>query len=186
MVKIADRLLLLLYSLVIFIFAGVTLFVASNWVPISETSRALTSLYYDKVPAYTTIVVSIVILLVSIRFLYISIRRGRSQAPSIDQRTDFGDIRISVETVENLSLKAASRTRGAKDLKARVKVSQAGLEIIIRTVMDGENSIPELTEEMQSAVKRHIEDITGIPVASVSVFVANIVQSSPTFKSRVE
>ncbi|MNN79526.1 hypothetical protein D3C81_1961790 [compost metagenome] len=53
-------------------------------------------------------------------------------------------------------------------------------------MVDGESSIPALTEEMQSAVKQHIEEITGIPVASVSVFIANIVQSAPTFKSRVE
>jgi uncharacterized alkaline shock family protein YloU len=52
--------------------------------------------------------------------------------------------------------------------------------------VDGDHSIPELTEEMQSGVKRYVEDITGIPVASVTVFVANIVQTSPTFKSRVE
>jgi uncharacterized alkaline shock family protein YloU len=39
---------------------------------------------------------------------------------------------------------------------------------------------------MQNAVKQQIEDITGFPVASVSVFIANVVQSTPTFKSRVE
>jgi uncharacterized alkaline shock family protein YloU len=126
------------------------------------------------------------VLLISLRFFYISVRRGRTQSPSIDQRTDFGDIRISLDTVENLALKAAYRTRGVKDLKARVRVSQAGLEIVVRTIVDGETSIPEMTEDMQRAVKAHVEEITGIPVAFVSVFVANIVQSSPSFKSRVE
>jgi uncharacterized alkaline shock family protein YloU len=52
--------------------------------------------------------------------------------------------------------------------------------------VDGEASIPAITEEMQSAVKSHVEEITGIPVASVSVFVANVSQTTPTFKSRVE
>lgn len=85
-----------------------------------------------------------------------------------------------------MSLKAASRSRGVRDLRARVKVNQAGLEIVIRAIVDGETPIPALTEEMQANVKRHIEDITGIPVAFVSVFIANIQQSSPTFKSRVE
>jgi uncharacterized alkaline shock family protein YloU len=185
-VKIVDRLLLLLYSLLIFVASGVLLFVSSSWISISSSKEALDRLYYDKGPAYTTIIVCIIVLLISVRFLYISLRTGRVQVPSIDQRTEFGDIRISIETVENLSLKAAGRTRGVKDLKSRVRVNQSGLEIMIRTVVDGESSIPEITEEMQSSVKSYIEDITGIPVASVTVFVANIVQSSPTFKSRVE
>ncbi|MNJ03652.1 hypothetical protein D3C73_1640630 [compost metagenome] len=71
-------------------------------------------------------------------------------------------------------------------MKARVKVDQAGLEIEIRTVVDGETSIPAITEEVQSSIKSYIEEITGIPVARVSVYVANVVQSAPAFKSRVE
>jgi uncharacterized alkaline shock family protein YloU len=185
-VRLIDKLLLFIYSLVVFIMSCVVLSAAWSWIPITSFKDAVDKVYVDKVSAYTTITFAIIILLISIRFLYISLRRGRAQAPSIDQRTEFGDIRISIETVENLTLKAAGRTRGVKDLRARVKVNQSGLEIVIRTVVDGESSIPELTEDMQSGVKSYIEDITGIPVASVTVFVANIVQTSPTFKSRVE
>ncbi|MFC5447962.1 alkaline shock response membrane anchor protein AmaP [Paenibacillus aestuarii] len=184
--KIVDRLLLLIYSLIIFVASIFVLFTASSWIPRADAEQFLGSFYVDKNYAYAGIAASIIILLISIRFLILSLGRSRSQAPSIDQRTDFGDIRISMETVENLSLKAAGRTKGVKDLKARVKVNQSGLEITIRTVVDGETSIPDLTEEMQTSVKNHIEDITGIPVATVTVFVANIVQSAPTFKSRVE
>nr|WP_276562776.1 alkaline shock response membrane anchor protein AmaP [Paenibacillus anseongense] len=184
--KIVDRLLLLLYSLIIFVASILVLFTASSWIPLEQVGQLLRNFYYEKNYAYPAIVISLVMLLISVRFLILTLRRGRAQAPSIDQRTDFGDIRISMETVENLSLKAAGRSKGAKDLRARVRVNQSGLEITLRTVVDGESSIPELTEEMQSTVKSYIEDITGIPVASVTVFVANIVQSAPTFKSRVE
>ncbi|SEB69216.1 alkaline shock response membrane anchor protein AmaP [Paenibacillus sp. GP183] len=186
MVRIVDKLLLFLYSLVVFIVSWIVLSAAWNWIPMSIAKQAVDNIYTDKGPAYTTIALTLIILLISLRFLYISIRRGRTQAPSIDQRSEFGDIRISIETVENLALKAAGRTRGVKDLRARVKINSTGLEITLRTIVDGDHSIPELTEEMQNGVKRYIEDITGIPVASVTVFVANIVQSSPTFKSRVE
>ncbi|NEW06211.1 alkaline shock response membrane anchor protein AmaP [Paenibacillus sp. SYP-B3998] len=184
--KIVDRLLLLLYSLIVFVASIIVLCTASGWIPKAQAELTLSHFYVDKNYAYPGICISLIVLLISIRFLFISLRRSRAQSPSIDQRTDFGDIRISMETVENLSLKAAGRSKGVKDLRARVKVNQSGLEITIRTVVDGETSIPELTEEMQSAVKSYIEEITGIPVANVTVFVANIVQSAPTFKSRVE
>ncbi|UJF31254.1 alkaline shock response membrane anchor protein AmaP [Paenibacillus hexagrammi] len=184
--KVLDRLLLFLYSLIIFAASIVILAVSCSWVPKARAEAVLDSFYFDQNVAYPAIVISIVLLLISIRFVYISVRRGRAQAPSIDQRTEIGDIRISMETVENLSLKAAGRTKGVKDLKSRVRVNQSGLEIMIRTVVDGESSIPDLTEDMQSNVKRYIEEVTGIPVASVTVYVANIIQSAPTFKSRVE
>lgn len=186
MAKMLDRLLLFLFSLAMIVATGVLLASAFNWIGYNETSSFWYDVYTDPYTAAVFITSCVVALLISLRLFYISVRTGQAQAPSIDQRNDFGDIRISLETVENLALKAASRSRGVKDLRARVRVSSAGLEITLRTLVDGETSIPLLTEEIQSGVKAHIEEITGIPVAEVSVFVANVVQSAPTFKSRVE
>jgi uncharacterized alkaline shock family protein YloU len=184
--KMFDRLLLFLFSIVIGVAAVYALVVVSGLISYTAASDFLYDVYHDTFTAYTIITVAVVLLLLSIRFLYISVKKGRGQAPSIDQRTDHGDIRISIETVENLALKAASRSRGVKDLKARVSVNDSGLEIIIRTIVDGESSIPDLTEEVQRSVKEHVQEITGIPVAFVSVFIANIISSTPTFRSRVE
>jgi uncharacterized alkaline shock family protein YloU len=133
------------------------------------------------------VAVAIILFLASLRFLVVSVRPASgSSSPSINQKTDFGDIRISIETVENLALKAASRTRGVKDLRARVRVAESGLQILIRAFVDGDASIPSLSEEMQRTVSEQIEEYTGIPVAEVSVYIANVTQSPATFKSRVE
>ncbi|WP_159882228.1 alkaline shock response membrane anchor protein AmaP [Paenibacillus puerhi] len=186
MAKVLDKFLLFLLSLIVLIAALIALFAAFGWVSLGSTKQFAEHVYEDFNYAIPFIVTSAVAGLLALRFLYVSVRRGKSSVPSIDQRTEFGDIRISLDTVENLSLKAASRSRGVRDLRARVKVNQAGLEIVIRAIVDGETPIPGLTEEMQANVKGHIEEITGIPVAFVSVFIANIQQSAPTFKSRVE
>ncbi|WP_166239163.1 alkaline shock response membrane anchor protein AmaP [Paenibacillus turpanensis] len=179
MIRVADKFLLFVFSLLVIVISFGTLLLVSGVI----SPEAMEPEPVWLLPALYS--VSAILILLSLRFLYLSLRRSRSGAPSIDQRTDFGDIRISLETVENLSLKAASKVRGVRDLKARVRVTDAGLEISIRTVVDGETSIPSMTEEVQSSVKGLVEDITGIPVSFVSVFVANIVQSQ-TFKSRVE
>jgi hypothetical protein len=105
--------------------------------------------------------------------------------PSIDQRNAFGDIRISLETIENLTLKAASRVKEAKDLKARVHVSEDGLELTVRAVADGESPLPDISGEMQRVIKTQVEEITGIPVSKVSVYIANIAPAK-TMRSRVE
>lgn len=187
LIKLLDRLLLFLYSIAIGVISVFAIVAASgglnegglhDWVDeFTGDSRAIQA---------SVIGIAIVLLLVSIRFFIVSVSRGGSHAPSINQRTEHGDIRISVETVENLALKAASRTRGVKDLKARVRVSETGLEIQIRAFVDGDGSIPTLSEEMQRTVSQHIEETTGIPVAEVSVFIANVTQAPTTFKSRVE
>lgn len=186
MAKVIDKLLLFIFSIVVLIASFVLLVAAFGLIPLNGALNFVHDLYTDLKVAVPFISVTTIVLLLAARFLYLSVRRGKSSVPSIDQRTEFGDIRISLDTVENLSLKAAARSRGVRDLRARVKVNQAGIEIVIRAIVDGETPIPALTEEMQVNVKKHIEDITGIPVAFVSVFIANIQQSTPTFKSRVE
>lgn len=187
MVKIVDRLLLFLYSIAV-LFAAVVLLLSATGIISTQTTERFVSdvLFNDLDMAILFIIITSLFALISIRLLYVSLRRAKTAVPSIDQRTEFGDIRISIETVENLALKAAGRSRGVRDLRARVQISQSGLEVIIRSVVDGDQSIPVLTEEMQSNVKQYVEEITGIPVASVSVYVANIQQSAPAFKSRVE
>ena len=179
-----DRFLLFIYSLAVGILSFYILYFALEWFVSGRLSNLLT-VPNDPLWRNVLLVVSAIFLLVSLRFLYISVRPSQSTAPSIDQKTNFGEIRISLATVENLSLRAASKVRGVHDLKAKVNVNQAGLQIIIRAMVDGEISIPDITEEVQRTVKQYLEETTGIPVADVSVFVANIVQTQ-TFKSRVE
>ncbi|WP_199622813.1 alkaline shock response membrane anchor protein AmaP [Paenibacillus alkalitolerans] len=181
MARVFDKFLLFIYSLIVLIATILGIAIVIEWIPQEE----LDTLYANPGVNYAALVAIVVLFLLSLRFLYISLRRSRERTGSIDQRTDFGDVRISLETVENLSLKAASRIRGVKDLRSRVRVTDSGLEIQIRTVIDGESSIPQLTEEMQRGVKEHIEEVTGIPVSSVTVYVANVVQTQ-TFKARVE
>lgn len=185
MVRVVDKLLLFLYSIIIGCLSVFLLVLGFGGISIDLMNDFVGDLYRLDSLQITIAVLGVVLFVLSLRFFIVSLSRGSASAPSIDQRTDFGDIRISIETIENLALKAASRQRGVKDLRARIRATDAGLDIVIRAVVDGESSIPVLTEEIQRAVKEHVEDIAGIPVTNVSVFVANIIQTN-TFKSRVE
>lgn len=187
MIRMLDRLLLFLYSAAIGAAAVVAIIAALG----GFTSNFLHQFVEEftggaRIVQASVIGVSVIVFLVSLRFFIVSFSRGGSSAPSINQKTELGDIRISVETVENLALKAAAKTRGVKDLRARVRVAESGLQILIRAFIDGDGSIPVLSEEMQRNVSQAIEDATGIPVAEVSVFIANVTQSPASFKSRVE
>lgn len=185
MMKVVDKLLLFLYSLTIGVVSAFMICLGFGLISKRLLSDWLIQFYEFKSIAISFGVAGIALLLISLRFFIVSLSRGTASAQSIDQRTEFGDIRISIETVENLALKAASRQRGVKELKARVRATDAGLEIVLRAVIDGESAIPVLTEDIQRAVKEHVEEITGIPVINVAVFVANVIQAG-AFKSRVE
>lgn len=179
MAKILDRLLLFVYSLSIGILSVIAILLLTNIVPFSLTESD------EDMLMVVSISVAAVLFLLSIRFFYISVRRDRHSLPSIDQRTEYGDIQISIETIENLSFKAASRVKGIREVKTRIRITEAGLEIVVRAMVDGETSILTLTEEVQKQVHDYVEEITGIPVFNVSVYIANLVQST-VIRNRVE
>ncbi|KQO17500.1 alkaline shock response membrane anchor protein AmaP [Paenibacillus sp. Leaf72] len=185
MFRIVDKLLLFIYSIVIGAASIMIACIGFNWISKRALLTALDRMFEQPSIQISIMIAGIVLFLLSLRFFIVSLHRGSAAPPSIDQRTDFGDIRISIETIENLALKAASKRRGVKDLRARIRTSDSGLDIVLRVFVDGESSIPTLTEEIQLAVKSHIEDITGIPVSNVTVFVANVIQTG-MYKSRVE
>src|SRR5690606_31613479 len=147
MAKIMDRLLLLIYSLIVFVLSIAAICVVARIMPKREVTDWIGEMYGSQLLQGIVLGTAIVLLLISLRFLYVALKRGNASAPSIDQRTSFGDIRISLETVENLALKAASKERGVKDLKARIRIAESGIDIALRTVVDGESVIPTMTED---------------------------------------
>lgn len=180
-----DRVLLFVFSLVSGAFAVILLLLILDFLPYFDPALWVTQVQETTWAFFTTISISAIILLISIRFLLLSIKNEASRPPSVDQRTDIGDIRISLETLRNLALKSATRVKGAQEIKVKVQLTASGIEIIVRVFVDGERSITSITEEVQQSVKEYVEDITGIPVASVSVFVANLIHE-PSLRSRVE
>jgi uncharacterized alkaline shock family protein YloU len=183
--KVLDKLLLFLFSLAVAAASAIVILYAFGLLGEFFDWFAWDRLGHSVPHTAWVVIVASLLLIIALRMLYLSLRADHSAPPSIDQRTGYGDVRISLETVENLTLKAASRAKGMRDLKARVNVSEAGIELAIRAVVEGDVPIPDLSEEVQRMVKEHVEEITGIPVSLVSVYIANVA-SSTSFRSRVE
>jgi uncharacterized alkaline shock family protein YloU len=185
MTQFLNRFLLFIFSLSIAIIAPAVLLSGLGVLDEGLTLNVVRDVLDIAWLNNTVIIVSFVLFLFALRFLYLSVKVSNPRNRSYNQVTPLGEIRISMDTVENLSLKATGTVRGVKDIKARVKFNQQGLEIAIRIVVDGVHAIPELTEEIQRQVTKEVSEITGIQVSNVSVFVANIIQN-PSIKRRVE
>ena len=185
MAKLFDRFLLFIFSLAICVISVTTLLASLSVINELDSLNFIRDVFEQSSLNNIVIVVAFVLFLLGLRFLYLSVRVQNPRNRSYQLSTPMGEIMISMETIENLSLKAANAVRGVKDLKPRVKISEQGLEISIRVVVDGVHAIPELTEQIQQHVTKDVTEITGIQVNNVSVFVANIIQN-PNVKRRVE
>mgnify|MGYP000103164748 CR=1 FL=1 len=187
MAKMFDRLLLFIYTFIIACTMIVILFMTFGWISYNFAENYLHNLYNESLVRNSLLIVSIILLVISVRFFYLAVRRNQTQSPSVELPSTNGNVSISIETIQSVALRASGKVKGLNELKARIQVKESGLEIDLRTKVDGESLIPQITEDVQRIVKEQVELLTGIPVAKVSVYVVNVVTASaPTFKSRVE
>lgn len=131
---------------------------------------------------------AVVMLLVSLFFLIYRTGPSKTREPQmITHKMENGDVKIAVDTLEQLATRAAGRIRGVRDLKTRVRANEAGLlRIAVRCAVEADLDIPKTTKELQDSVKSYVEQTAGLPVEQVIVYVSQVAQPQEAAKKRVE
>lgn len=172
-----DRFFLFLYSIV---FLGVAVFAMMIGLGFYNTyvSETINLLYLDQDVKFTIIAVSFLIIVFSIYFIIKSVHTNNVPTFS-NLRSDIGEIKISMETIESLASKVSAKVKGVREEKVKVRLDDNELvTIIIKINVDGETPIPQISDEIQRNVKQHIENIAGITVGQVHVVVSNVGHSN--------
>lgn len=135
-------------------------------------------------PRIATFLAALVFFVLSIMFLLSGVRTGKDKK-AVSKHTNIGEVRISLTSIENISINAAKKAAGVKDTRTDVKRADDGVSVTVRLVVMPDLSIPAISEDVQLRVKKSVEESSGIPVKDVRVIVDSI-YSGVTYKARVE
>ena len=116
-------------------------------------------------------------------YLFAMTFRTRGTTETIQYSTPLGDVRISIQAIEDLALRAAKKIRGVRDADIYVKQSQSGLALVARIGVAPDVSIPEVSNELRTKLGSYIRDTAGMTIADVEVTVRKI---AADVRSRVE
>ncbi|MDR6224651.1 alkaline shock response membrane anchor protein AmaP [Desmospora profundinema] len=178
-----HRLLLLIFSLILLVVSGIGALIAFDvGVGKEETvTRWMANVYHDSQIRWPILVTSLILVLVSLRvIIQLSVNRDRDRG--VDRITEFGHVRISLKTLESLALQSGNRIKGIYDLSARVRHddTHSSVGIGLKLTVDGDIPIQTLSEELQQTVKTHVEEVAGVTVHQISVYIADTVQPDRT------
>ena len=129
-------------------------------------------------------VIALIFFSLSVMFLLSGFKRSKDKK-AVSKHTNIGEIRISLNSIENIALNASKKVGGVRECKTIVKKMEEGVSVEARIVVMPDLSIPVISEEVQSRVKKAVEDASGITVKQVGVIVDSI-YSNITYKARVE
>jgi hypothetical protein len=112
--------------------------------------------------------------LVASLWLLFSGLKTRRHRETVVKTGDMGNISISLTAIENLVLKITRDIEKVKDVKVNIIRHDGGVSVFLRLVVTYDVIIPEMTSELQKAVKEYIENTAGITVREVRISVDNI------------
>lgn len=168
--KERERLCLLFAALLVGAGAVLLGAVAAAFIPLEQIRTGLETVYGSQ----QFLLLAILILVLAIVTAVFTLRRGK-RVETLLQHGNLGEIRICFKAVENLVLKAARSVRGARDIKTRIVNGEFGLLIYLRAATMTDINIPQVSAEMQAAVKEYVENSTGSNVAEVRVMIEDVV-----------
>ncbi len=93
------------------------------------------------------------------------------------QRSDYGEINISSETIVGLTESVSNKFSGIRNIKTKVDILEGQLYICLKGEVSPEIDITETTKELQNKVKEHVEKCTGVNVNEVKVVISNVTGS---------
>lgn len=124
-------------------------------------------------PSIVMFIISSIFFCLSLTFL-LSGFKPEGDKKAIVKYTKNGDIRITLNSIENIALATSRKLSGIRDSKAYVTKVGDGVSITVKAIVQPDINIPLLSEDMQLKIKSSVEDCTGVQVDSVKILVESI------------
>lgn len=177
---IFDRVILTLYTFSLAFVSLGALLLALGW---SKPMEAVQELLASGSGRVGLGIVATIFFGVSVRLLWFAFRRPQRYRAVVHEG-DLGEVRITLEAVENLVQRVARGVPGVRDVKPAVARGERGLEVYLRLWVAPDVNIPRLGEELREEIRRYVQEVVGVEVVHVDLSVENITLESR--RARVE
>lgn len=171
---IFDRIILTIYTVALTFISAAFVALAAGWhVPLDYMRKAIV----DPNGRWVVGIAGSVFFIASVRLLYFAFRRtGKNR--SLLHETELGEVRVSLDAVENLVARVAILQRGVREVKARAEAADGRVVVSLRIWVTPDTSIPEVGTLLQREVARQVRNVIGAEVAQVRLHVVNITAES--------
>lgn len=164
----ALRFVLFLYNLLLLALAGIFLALAMNRPePLAYLQSALST------PGNRLAVgVAALLLLAATLAVFLSLLKKEPGLERVIVKQGLqGEIAITIPAIKVLIMKAIKPVDGVRDIRSGVRQTAEGLIVNLHMAVNPELSVPDLSQQIQSAVKQYLQETGGLQVAEVIMLV---------------
>ena len=122
--------------------------------------------------------IALVLLLLGVRGLAAIFQSGKEKG-FILQRTEYGDLNISMNAMENMVKKVVDMNDELKVTHTKISHTKDGVIVAVRILLENGVNIPMIVSALQKQTRQYITSCSGVDVKEVRVFVDTTPGSGP-------
>ncbi len=179
-----SRIALLFYITVLILFSCFLIILAAQWVELEHINELFFIIYYE--PQVRVITGLTAIVLLFLNYLFYQIISGHQQKEkTIAFDNPSGRVSVSLSVLEDLVRRLMTRYPEIKEVRPNIKATKKGLEISAKIILKSEVNIPELTSDLQEAVRKRIQETVGLEeTVTVKLHVTRIISTDKNVKNQ--
>lgn len=171
---ISVRILLFILSLILGVFSVIVItlpFEQFYFLSVESISYLIESIKGK----YIYSILGLGLFIISLLIFYNSVRRSNvNNINHISMMTDFGEIRVSSETISGMVHHVSNKFTGLNNIKVRIDIFEGQVYINLKGDVIPDINIPEITSKLQKKIKEHIRNCIGVNVTEIKVFIKNV------------
>lgn len=168
-----ERFIYIIVALIFLFLAALSFIFSFSLIPLTEIETSISSAYGN----WQAAVIGLLIFVVGLWLLSKSFKTSEP-LKFITQHTEQGEFMISFSALESMVLKAAKEIEGLRDLQPKIIYKDGRLGILLKVSLSSDYRIPSLCETVQKKVKSYVEEMSGVSVAEIKIYIEDVAKDT--------
>ncbi len=185
--KVVDRIILYIYSLIILIESIVAILLIFGWAKVETIIYLITDMLNNSSAYNTVFAISIIFIILSIKSMLFNSYREKEAVDTEGKRKDKmgegvlienedGKLLISKDTIERLANSVVKNFSNIQDARTKVLIdSKNNIAIVVELQILQNTVIKDLNSNLQNRIKEVVKQATDLDVNEVNVKIKNII-----------
>lgn len=185
--KIIDRIILSIYSLIILIESIIAILLIFGWAKLEPIVYLITDMLNNSVAYNTVFAISIVFIILSIKAMLFNSSKSKDTIEVDEKRrgkmgegvlleNEDGKLLISKDTIERLANSVVKNFSNIQDARTKVLIdSKNHIAIVVELQILQNTVIKDLNSNLQTRIKEVVKQATDLEVNEVNVKIKNII-----------
>ena len=173
--KKIDRIILALFSVLIFLESIVLICMIVGWIKVDTFTAFLNLALINEKASKGILIISIICLICAAKCIFFESSSKEKKKTGVLMQNDNGKLLISKSTIENIVVNVVNGFESVKDTDVNIDLDNYN-NLIVNVNLDVSKNvvIKELTLNMQNKIKESIKKTSDLEVKEVNVKIKNI------------